>query len=148
MPCLVDTNVLLRLLQRGDPDHFIVRYSLRTLRQRREVLCYTPQNLVEFWRGCTRPASANGFGLSVDETDRWAKLIERLFTLLPDRPEIHTQWRRLVVDCSVSGVKVHDARLVAAMRVHGLNRIMTFNVADFSRFSGIEAVHPADVAKS
>ncbi len=117
------------------------------LRQRREPVCYTPQNLVEFWRVCTRPVSANGFGLSVAETDRRAKVIERLFTLLPDRPEIHTEWRSLVVACEVSGVQVHDARLVAAMRVHGLSRLLTLNVADFTRFPGVIAVHPEDVAQ-
>ena len=69
MSYLADTNILLRLLQRGDPDHSIVRSSLRTLQQRREEVCFLPQNLVEFWRACTRPTSVNGFGLSVSETD-------------------------------------------------------------------------------
>ena len=80
------------------------------------------------------------------ETDRRAKVIERLFVLLPDRPEIHTEWRSLVLACAVSGVQVHDARLVAAMRVHGLDRLLTLNVADFSRYPGIVAVHPQDAA--
>ena len=78
-----------------DPNHAIVRASLRTLRQRREQVCYTPQNLVEFWRVCTRPVAVNGFGLSVAETDRRGSVIERLFVLLPDRPEIHAEWRNL-----------------------------------------------------
>jgi predicted nucleic acid-binding protein len=145
MPYLADTNILLRLLQRGDPEHSIVRSSLRTLQQRREQVCYTAQNLVEFWRVCTRPATANGFGLSVAETDRRAKVIERLFTLLPDRPEIHIEWRKLVVDCTVSGVQVHDARLVAAMRVYGLRNLLTMNTVDFNRYPDIVAVHPADI---
>jgi len=29
---------------------------------------------------------------------------------------------------------VHDARLAAAMRVHELSRIVTFNIAHFSRY--------------
>ena len=49
--------------------------------------------------------------------------------------------------CAVSGVQVHDARLVAAMRVHGLDRLLTLNVADFSRYPGIVAVHPRDAAR-
>jgi hypothetical protein len=31
------------------------------------------------------------------------------------------------------GVQVHDARLVAAMKVHGVTRILTINIRDFSR---------------
>jgi predicted nucleic acid-binding protein len=145
MPYLADTNVLLRALQRGDPDHALVRASLRTLWGRGEQVCYTPQNLVEFWRSCTRPVSVNGFGLSIAETNRRARVIERLLVLLPDRPEIHLEWRRLVLACEVSGVQVHDARLAAAMRVHGLSHILTSNDADFSRYPGIVAVHPREL---
>jgi predicted nucleic acid-binding protein len=45
----------------------------------------------------------------------------------------------------VSGVQVHDARLVAAMRVHGVKRILTFNERDFARYADVEAVHPRSV---
>ncbi len=48
---------------------------------RGERILYAPQNLVEFWRACTRPMSANGFGLSVVETNRRAKVIERLYSI-------------------------------------------------------------------
>jgi hypothetical protein len=45
----------------------------------------------------------------------------------------------------VLGVQVNDARLAAAMRVHRLSHILTLNVADFSRFSGLTAVHPGTI---
>ena len=54
------SNVLLRLLQRGDPLHTLVRAALRTLRFRGHRLCYTSQILGEFWNVSTRPASARG----------------------------------------------------------------------------------------
>ncbi len=50
MRFLADTNVLLRLLQRSDPDHGLIRTALRTLGGRGEQICFAPQNLVEFWR--------------------------------------------------------------------------------------------------
>ena len=40
----------------------------------------------------------------------------------------------------------HDARLVAAMHVHGLTTILTFDRTGFSRYAGIEVLHPADAA--
>jgi predicted nucleic acid-binding protein len=58
---------------------------------------------------------------------------------------VHEEWRKLLVDYGVSGVQVHDTRLVAAMRVHEVKRILTFNTRDFVRFAGIEAVHPEEV---
>jgi len=48
--------------------------------------------------------------------------IERLLAILPDSPAIYAEWCRLVVKHDVLGVKVHDARLVAAMNVHGVKR--------------------------
>lgn len=143
---LVDSNVLLRFLQRNDPDHTTARTALRVLRLDGHQLCYTPQNIAEFWSVATRPAaSRGGFGLTLQETDRRVRLIERFLTLLPDTPAIYAEWRRLVVTHSVSGVQVHDARLVAAMRVHGVTNLLTFNTEDFTRYPGITVFHPQDI---
>ena len=50
------------------------------------------------------------------------------------------------MDHRVSGVQVHDARLVAAMVSHGVRHILTFNTADFNRYApeGIIAVDPSE----
>jgi hypothetical protein len=45
----------------------------------------------------------------------------------------------------VLGVQVHDARLAAAMYVHSVSHILTLNVTDFERFSGLTAVHPGSI---
>src|SRR5207245_1860750 len=108
-------------------------------------LCFTPQNLIEFWNVCTRPASHNGLGLSVSETDRLARAIEGTMTLLQDNEKIYPEWRRLVMRNSVRGVQVHDARLAAAMRVHDISHILTFNQPHFARYTSIKVVHPRDI---
>jgi predicted nucleic acid-binding protein len=142
---LLDTNILLRLAQRDDPEHSRIRAAIESLIEGGADLCYTPQNVVEFWNVFTRPKDRNGFGLSAAEGDREASLLEDQFTLLPDNERIHTEWRRLVVAHSVSGTKVHDARLVAAMRVHAVTHLLTLNTSDVARYPGITAVHPHDV---
>ena len=71
--------------------------------------------------------------------------IERVFALLPDHPAIYELWKRLVTTHGVIGNQVYDARLVAAMTVHGVGRILTFNAADFGRY-GIEVIHPSAVS--
>jgi hypothetical protein len=40
---------------------------------------------------------------------------------------------------------MHDARLVASMRVFGVTHIRTLNDRDFARYPGITAVHPRAV---
>jgi predicted nucleic acid-binding protein len=146
MPYLLDTNVLLRLLNRDDPQHELIRSALRTLREQGERLTFTSQSMAEFWNVCTRPVAARGgYGLSAEQTDRRARIIERLFELLPEGAAIHEEWRGLVVAHRAMGVQVYDARLVAAMRVHGITHLLTLNGADFSRYSGIRAVNPAEL---
>jgi predicted nucleic acid-binding protein len=142
---LLDTNVLLRWIQPNSPDYQVVAAALEALVRQPAVLCYTSQNLAEFWNTCTRSVERNGYGLSPAETDRRTGLIEAQLRLLPDNVAVHQEWRRLVVVHCVSGVQVHDARLVAAMRVHGVKRILTFNDKDFSRYKDIEAIHPRAV---
>jgi predicted nucleic acid-binding protein len=145
---LVDTNILLRIARRGDPDYAIVDAAPATLAEARCVLNYTHQNIAEFWNVATRPLDKNGFGLTVTDVDREIRVIEKGMVLLPDSEAVYHEWRRLVVAHAVSGVKVHDARLAAAMRVHGVTHLLTLNVDDFKRYTHITAVHPGSFTLS
>jgi len=143
---LVDTNVLLCFADKENLLHPVVRATLKNLWRDEQNLVVTSQNYIEFWNVATRPAERNGLGLSPRRTNNLLRLFDRLFGFLPDTPEIHREWRRLVNEYQVSGVQVHDARLVATMRVHGVSHILTFNHKDFSRYSpeGIVAIQPSD----
>jgi predicted nucleic acid-binding protein len=146
MAYLLDTNVFIRLASRNDPLRPVCLDALRKLRSGNEVLCYTPQVLAEFWSVCTRPTTAaGGLGLSSEATEMKARVIERYFVLLPDNEATFREWRRLVVDHSVMGKVVHDAKLVASMNVHGVTNLLTFNDADFKRYPAIIVVNPANV---
>jgi predicted nucleic acid-binding protein len=144
---LLDTNVLLRFADRSHPLYPVLRTAIRKLRREAHMLQITPQNCVEFWNVATRPSERNGFGLTPADADRLLRLIERLFPLFPDSSRIYPEWRRLVVTYGVSGVQVHDSRLVAAMKVNGVTHILTLNATDFTRYidEGIVAVDPTTV---
>lgn len=144
-PYLVDSNVLLRWVKPDHSDYPAIAAAIEALLRRDGLLCYTSQNVAEFWNACTRPTDRNGYGLSPQETDRRARFFEDRLRLLPDNLAVHEEWRRLLVSYNVSGVQVHDARLVAAMQVHDVKRILTFNNKDFARYTDIEAVHPRAV---
>jgi predicted nucleic acid-binding protein len=64
---------------------------------------------------------------------------------LPETPAIYPAWEALVTSQRVLGKVAHDAHLVAAMQVHGLTAILTFDKTGFSRYVGIEVVHPEEV---
>src|SRR5438270_1023516 len=134
---LLDTNVLLRLYQPNSPEFSPIRRAVNSLHRSNAALYYLSQNLVEFWNVSTRPLAQNGYGLSPAETDEVARQIEKAFILLPDVEAIHHEWRRLVLAYGVSGIKVHDARIVAAVIVHGVRHILSLDSTDFERYAEI-----------
>jgi len=144
MSALVDTNVLLRRVQTGHEHQATAIKSVRQLIATGEAAHFTLQNISEFWNVMTRPTANNGFGFSVSLALREVEKIENILALLPDTPETYAEWKRLVVKHGVMGVKVHDARLVAIMNVHNIDRLLTFNGGDFVRY-GIKVVDPASL---
>lgn len=145
MSVLVDTNVLLRRLEPLHDHHLDAVNAATRLIASAEPVHVTPQNIAEFWAAATRPAARNGLGLSSATAAAEVDRIERVFAVLPDEPAIHAVWKRLVTAHRVVGSRVYDTRLVAAMTVHGIGRILTFNAEDFARY-GIEVIHPSAVS--
>lgn len=75
---LVDTGVLLRLFNRADPSHSVIRQCLREQQMAGHRLAISPQNVAEFWNVSTRPISARGgYGLSVEVTERRVRALFR-----------------------------------------------------------------------
>jgi predicted nucleic acid-binding protein len=146
MNVLLDTNILTRMAQPGTEPSQIALDAVNALQLRGDTLSLVPQVLYEFWVVATRPAAVNGLGLTAPQADDELTRVLALFPLLiPDPPAILPEWRRLVAAHQVLGRNAHDARLVAAMTVHGLTHLLTFNTADFARFSGITVLDPASL---
>jgi predicted nucleic acid-binding protein len=144
MSVLLDTNILTRLCQHSHPQHSVAEAAIRILQSQGEPLHVVPQNLYEFWAVATRPiAAANGLGFTVNQAKSEIVRIRSLFVILPDVPSIFGEWERLVDLYEVKGKTTHDARLVAAMIVHDVTKILTFNDRDFSRYVAIGVVNPA-----
>lgn len=114
-------------------------------RERGEELHVVAQNLIELWTVATRPAGENGLGMSARNAALELERIKAMFLFLPETPAIYPAWEALVSEHQVIGKPAHDARLVAAMQVHGITSILTFDRTGFSRYPGIEVVHPEQV---
>ena len=124
----------------------VTKLAIKTLLDRGDLVCVLAQSLYEFWVIATRPPEVNGFGMSAAETQiRLAKFETRL-TLKTDQPEIYAEWKQLVTQHAVMGKPAHDARIVAAMKVHSITHLLTFNVGDFKRFPNITAVSSNEVS--
>ncbi|MBE9249421.1 type II toxin-antitoxin system VapC family toxin [Dolichospermum sp. LEGE 00240] len=145
MKYLVDTNILLRLVQKNSPIHLDTQRAILKLKKQGEFLCIIPQNIIEFWAVATRPLDKNGLGLSITQAEEESEKLKKIFILELDTPQIFTEWESLVIKYQVMGKQVHDARLAAAMVAHNITHLLTFNVDDFKRFSDIVVVDPRSI---
>jgi predicted nucleic acid-binding protein len=139
---LLDTNLLARPLQPASADHGAAIAALHALKRAGDELCIVPQNLYEFYVVATRPVTNNGLGMDPNSALAELTTIESTYTLLPDMPAILLQWKALLATHSVAGKTSHDARIVAAMDVHGLTHLLTFNGTDFRRFGHLVLIDP------
>ena len=143
MQTVCDTNILLRCAQPGHPMFDEALAAVRGLLARGDQLIVFLQNIAEFWNVATRPANKNGLGYTIEKAHYELEQLLQSISIWPDHERTPAVWRDLVVAHSVSGVQVHDARIVAAMKAHGLTTILTYNGSDFVRFRDIQILHPA-----
>ena len=104
---LVDTNILLRIRHNAAPEYLVIRGALRQLLIQGDTLCFTSQNLVEFWNVSTRPATARGgLGLTIerDQPPSAANRAPLRFPsgLAPGPPRVAAPGRRPFRDGSIS----------------------------------------------
>lgn len=148
--CLLDTSVLVRLANAADAAHLTAKLAVAALSGRGDEGVICPQCVIEFRSVATRPAgSANGLGLSAAAADLLITAFEQDHPLVPDTAAIYPAWRTLVAALGVEGKTVHDARLVAVCRAHGIDHILTFYARHFTRLAafppGLTVLHPAQV---
>jgi predicted nucleic acid-binding protein len=144
---LADTNLLLRLADATSPQNPVAAQALARLFKENHEVFITAQNIIEFWAVATRPVEANGLGWNLERARTEVRELRQRFPLLPDHPDIFTNWLRLVEENPVVGKRTHDARLVAVMKTSGIDHLLTFNSGDFSIFQGISVVEPGTLAE-
>ncbi|MCI0332834.1 MAG: type II toxin-antitoxin system VapC family toxin [Planctomycetes bacterium] len=142
MLILVDTNVLLRLVEPAHSQHVVAAEAIGAARDSGYRTLIVPQVVYEFWAVATRPVEANGLGLTTIETQLKLEGLLPTVRVLRDERAIYERWQQVVADHDVKGKQVHDARLVAAMLRHDISHLLTFNAPDFARYSEITVVEP------
>ncbi|MBX9680022.1 MAG: type II toxin-antitoxin system VapC family toxin [Gemmataceae bacterium] len=145
MRILLDTNVLVGLVEPKHLFHQAATEAVHLLGMRKQRLCIVPQVFCEYWVVSTRPTAQNGRGRKSDDVAIEIAFLEAHFEVLPDTARIFDEWKRLVSTCQISGKLAHDARLAAAMIAHGVRHVLTSNDADFRRFPNITVLTPAAV---
>ena len=145
MRVLFDTNLLTRLAEPGHAQHLLALDSTALLGRQGHDLLLVPQVLYEFWVVCTRPMKLNGLGRTAAEAEQELAKFKTLFTILDESPALFLEWEKLVTSLQIVGKNAHDCRLVAAMQVHKITHLLTFNDQHFRRFAGISVVTPSGI---
>jgi len=131
---VVDTNVLLAATDRSRAEHQEALAVLNDWPRQGTVLYASGQILREYLGVATRPTAQNGLGL--DRTDALANVhaIRGRVQFLAEDGKVSDRLLALVAEVPCGGKQIHDANVVATMLVHGVESLVTLNVADFARF--------------
>lgn len=132
----IDTNVLLDATDRARAGH---GPALRLL-ERRSKLVFSAQIVREYLVVATRPIEANGLGLALEPAMDNVAEFRHAIRLLPEEKPLLPALLELLREAPVQGKAIHDALVVATMRVHRISELVTFNAADFARFSAMVRV--------
>ena len=147
MKVLVDTNVLMRLAEGTGERYQEADAAIESLDRDGRTLVIVPQSIYEFWTAATKSAAANGLAMTTEDAAGYVDRFLVMFEFLDDTPAVFAEWFALVRDHAVAGTNAYDARLAAAMRAHGVDRLLTFNARDFRKF-GVTVVDPGDFGEA
>jgi predicted nucleic acid-binding protein len=101
----------------------------------------SPQVLREYLAAVTRP-QATAPALPVATAIADVRRFRAAFQIAEERPGVLDRLLQILTVHRATGRQVHDANIVATMLDHDLQRLLTFNVADFQRFTPLISIDP------
>ena len=140
-PGLVDTNVLVYALDADAAQHASSRTLLEASRAGSVTLYVTSQIICEFYSVVTNPRRVAKPCSSVAALAAISSLLGFL-RVLPVPAQTVEELIRLVRRRPVTAGDIFDLQILATMNVNGIQRIYTFNTADFAGFPEIALLTP------
>jgi toxin-antitoxin system PIN domain toxin len=138
----VDTNLLVYAHREESPWHAGALERVTELAEGRAGWAIPWPCLHEFLAIVTHPriyAPPTPLGAALDQVDAW--LESPSLTLLAESEGCWPEFRRILLDGRITGPQVHDARVAALCRLHGVRELWTAD-RDFGRFPGLAARNP------
>ena len=142
MAALIDTNVLVYAHREDSPWHDGAYARVAQLAEGRDAWAIPWPCLHEFLAIVTHPriyAPPTPLAAAIDQVDAW--LESPRVTLLCESDGYWTELQSLLVEGRISGPLVHDARVAALCRLHGITELWTAD-RDFGRFHGLSVCNP------
>ena len=142
-PGVVDANVLVYALNGDNPQHAASLALVSAAKNPAVTLYVTSQILCEFYSIITNPkrvatptTPANAVTI-ISALLAWPGL-----RVLPAPPSVVNRLLELLKRRPVKGGDIFDLQIIATMQANNIQRIYTFNVADFAVFPELTVAAP------
>ena len=130
----IDTNVLIHARIREAPSHHLARARLEQAVGDGEPLRISRQIVREYLAVVTRPQTWP-IPFTTEDALADANRLLRGFEVLEDGPAVTDTLLALCREVPVGARQIHDANIIATMLAHDERRLLTFNTADFRRYT-------------
>lgn len=138
----VDTNILVYAHRKDSAFHEIAKPALLALTEGDMTWAIPWPCAHEFFSVVTNPriyVLPTPPTIALDQVDAW--LASPRLVLLAESEKHWPELRSLVVAGRIVGPKIHDARIAALCRQHGVRELWSAD-RDFSRFPDLTVVNP------
>ena len=138
----VDTNILVYAHREDSPFHDAASARMVELAEGVSTWAIPWPCVHEFLAIVTHPriyAPPTPLNRALDQVDAWCEA--PTLALLAESPTHWATLRALLAGGRVAGAQVHDARIVAICRQHGVRELWSAD-RDFGRFVGLTVVNP------
>lgn len=131
---MLDTNVILSATDEGRAEHRQAMLIFNNWAGSGTALYASGQIMREYLAVATRSADKNGLGLERADAVANVRAFRTRASLLTEDSKLADCLLGLLDEIPCAGKQIHDANVVATMLVHGIDSLITMNLADFTRF--------------
>jgi uncharacterized protein len=138
----IDTNILVYAHREDSPFHGAASERVAELAEGSATWAIPWPCLHEFLAIVTHPRiymPASPLSRALDQVDAWIE--SPTLVLLSEAAEHWSTLRALLIAGRIDGPRIHDARIAALCRQHGVRELWSAD-RDFSRFAGLSVVNP------
>lgn len=138
----VDSNILVYAHREDAPFHAVASRRVAELAEGRALWAIPWPCIHEFLSVVTHPRVYNpptALSLALDTVDAWLQTPTLL--LLAEADEYWPQLRSMITAGKIVGARIHDARIAALCRQHGVRELWSAD-RDFSRFPDLTVINP------
>ena len=138
----IDANILVYAHRQDSEFHARAAQCLSGLAEGRSAWAIPWPCLHEFLAIATHPRIYNPptpLAAALDQADAW--LESPSLVLLTESEQHWPELHALLAASQVTGARIHDARVAALCRQHGVRELWSAD-RDFGRFAGVKVVNP------